>query len=387
VEQVSKIFKNWYSKPFDVKEHSLRGWNWGKSDFSKDELTFNIQSRPGFEIPYSEIANTNLAGKNEVVVEFSLPTAGHENGTNGTNGTSKKVRGKKAASSLDQLVEMRFYIPGTAKRGGDEESGEENGDKAEEEEEQNAAQLFYDRIIDKAQIGEGSGDQIATFLEVLHLTPRGRFDIQLYENFVRLVGKTYDQKISHDRIKKFFLLPKPDEVHQLITIGLDPPLTQGQTKYPFLVMQFKLDEETILDLNLTDEQIASRYDGKLQQHYEAPMSTLVAQVFRGLYGKKIITPSRDFASVHGQSGLKCSIKANEGLLYCLSQAFLFVPKPASYISFEKVSVVTLSRVGGALAASRTFDVTLTLKSGEEHQFSNINKFASHSQILQFLTTV
>jgi structure-specific recognition protein 1 len=377
VEQVSKIFKNWYSKPFDSKEHSLRGWNWGKSDFSKDELTFNVQSRPAFEIPYSEIANTNLAGKNEVVVEFSLPSGGPENGTNGANGTSKKVRGKKAASSLDQLVEMRFYIPGTAKREGDEESGEEN-EKPEAEEEQNAAQLFYDRIIDKAQIGEGSGDQIATFLEVLHLTPRGRFDIQLYESFVRLVGKTYDQKISHDRIKKFFLLPKPDDVHQLITIGLDPPLTQGQTKYPFLVMQFKLDEETILDLNLTDEQIAGQYDGKLQQHYEAPMSTVVAQVFRGLYGKKIITPSRDFASVHGQSGLKCSIKANEGLLYCLSQAFLFVPKPASYISFEKISVVTLSRVGGALAASRTFDVTLTLKSGEEHQFSNINKFVTQS---------
>src|ERR1700744_70496 len=140
---------------------------------------------------------------------------------------SKKARGKKAAASQDQLVEMRFYIPGTAKKEeGGEESGEENGEKEEADEEQNAAQLFYDRIIEKAQIGECSGDQLATFQEVLHLTPRGRFDIQLYENFVRLVGKTYDQKISHDRIKKFFLLPKPDEIHQLITIGLDPPLTQ-----------------------------------------------------------------------------------------------------------------------------------------------------------------
>ena len=48
------------------------------------------------------------------------------------------------------------------------------------------------------------------------------------------------------------LLPKPDELHHLITIGLDPPLRQGQTRYPFLVMQFKSDEEITIDLNMTE---------------------------------------------------------------------------------------------------------------------------------------
>ena len=37
-------------------------------------------------------------------------------------------------------------------------------------------------------------------------------------------------------------------------------------------------------------------------------------------------------------------------------------------------MITMSRVGGALAASRTFDITMTLKGGAgEHQFSNINR--------------
>lgn len=48
------------------------------------------------------------------------------------------------------------------------------------------------------------------------------------------------------------ILPKPDELHTLVTIGLDPPLRQGQTRYPFLVMQFKRDEEVIIDLNMTE---------------------------------------------------------------------------------------------------------------------------------------
>lgn len=54
---------------------------------------------------------------------------------------------------------------------------------------------------------------------------------------------------------------------------------------------------------------------------------------------------------------------------------IFVPKPATYIQIENVAVVTMSRVGGAISASRTFDITVTLKSGMgEHQFSNINRY-------------
>ena len=53
---------------------------------------------------------------------------------------------------------------------------------------------------------------------------------------------------------------------------------------------------------------------------------------------------------------------------------MFVPKPATYIAFEKVAVITMSRVGGAVSASRTFDISVTLKEGlGEHQFSNINR--------------
>lgn len=52
-----------------------------------------------------------------------------------------------------------------------------------------------------------------------------------------------------------------------------------------------------------------------------------------------------------------------------------MPKPANYIQLENVAIITMSRVGGAVSASRTFDITVTLKSGMgEHQFSNINRY-------------
>ena len=81
---------------------------------------------------------------------------------------------------------------------------------------------------------------------------RGRFDVDMYETSFRLRGKTYDYKIQYEHIKKFMLLPKPDDLHTLIVVGLDPPLRQGQTKYPFLVMQFKREEEVIIELNMTE---------------------------------------------------------------------------------------------------------------------------------------
>jgi structure-specific recognition protein 1 len=127
-----------------------------------------VQNKPAFELPYSEIGNTNLAGRNEVAVEMSLPLDSNDTGTDGQLGGARG-KGKKAGAGRDQLVEMRFYIPGTTttKKEADGEDAEE-----EEAEEKNAATLFYETLIEKAEIGETAGDTIATFLDVLHLTPR-----------------------------------------------------------------------------------------------------------------------------------------------------------------------------------------------------------------------
>lgn len=372
-DRVTKVFKLFYGINLENKEHALRGWNWGKGEFGKAELSFNVQNRPAFEIPYSEVSNTNLAGKNEVAVEFSLPAGGNETGTNGHLGGARS-RGRKGGGAKDQLVEMRFYLPGTVTKKEKDEEGEEKSVDGSEAEEQNAAMLFYETLMEKAEIGEVAGDTFATFLDILHLTPRGRFDVDMYETSFRLRGKTYDYKIPYENIKKFMLLPKPDDLHTLITIGLDPPLRQGQTRYPFLVMQFKREEEVVIDLNMTEELLEEKYKGKLAAHYESPQHSVVAQVFRGLAGKKVITPSKDFVSHHQQSGVKCSIKANEGHLFCLDKSFMFVPKPATYIAFDNIAVIVMSRVGGAVSASRTFDITITMKGGAgEHQFSNINR--------------
>lgn len=354
-EKLRDIVKPNYQLTLEQKDLSIKGWNWGTTDFQGNELLFNVSNKTMFELPTAQIGNANLTSRAEVSLEFTLP----EQQTNG-----KAVNGKHKDKGEDQLVEMRFYIPGTATKDGAEDQ--------QEEEEESAAALFLEQIKDKADLGQVSGEGIILFTETLLLTPRGRYDIDMFPDFLRLRGKTYDYKLQYNHIIKLFLLPKSDDVHVLFVIGLDPPLRQGQTRYPFLVLQFVKDEEMDAELNLDEETLSTKYEGKLQKQYEQPTYQVVSTLFRVLTGRKVTVPG-SFASSTGQQSVKASMKANEGFIYPLEKCFLFVAKQPSFIPHSEVSTATFSRVGGGVSGSRTFDLRFVMKGGNDYQFSSINR--------------
>ncbi|RLV95894.1 FACT complex subunit POB3 [Spathaspora sp. JA1] len=346
-----------FSVSLEHKEHSLRGWNWGKTDLARNELVFQVSNKPAFEITYDSINNSNLTGKNEVAIEFNLDSG--------------------ATKAGDEVVEMRFYVPGTVENEKEKKSPQpkkEDGDEKVDVEEPevneiSAAQVFYEQLKDKAAIGQVAGEAIVSFGDVLFLTPRGRYDIDMYPTSLRLRGKTYDYKIQYDQIDRIFSLPKPDEVHHLIILQIDPPLRQGQTRYPFLVLQFAREEETELELNLSEEEFNSKYQDRLKKTYDAPTHVVASHCFRGLTERKLVTPG-SFQSRFLQPGISCSLKASEGYLFPLDRCFLFVTKPTIYIPFTEISDVTMSRTGG----SRTFDLEINVRgSNQSHVFGSIDK--------------
>lgn len=144
--------------PFEIREASLKGWNWGNTEFSGGELLFNISGKVGFDIPMTAIANTNLAGKNEVSIEFSVPS----------EGDNRETTTKAKVDSHDQLMELRMYIPGTVVD--EEEKNDENEPTTEET--TNAANSFYESLKDRADIGRVAGEAIVSFSDILFLTPR-----------------------------------------------------------------------------------------------------------------------------------------------------------------------------------------------------------------------
>lgn len=169
-----------------------------------------------------------------------------------------------------------------------------------------------------------------------------------------------------------FLLPRPDDQNVIFVVGLDPPLRQGQTRYPFLVFQFSRNEETEIELNVDDEVYDEKYKDKLKRKYDQATFEVVSQIFRGLSGKKVTVPSA-YKSHHEQACIKCNNKANEGSLYLLDKSALFVTKPTIFVPYSDVSSVTFSRVSASVSAGKTFDVMFRSKTGDNHQFTSINK--------------
>ncbi|QLG73093.1 hypothetical protein HG535_0E01770 [Zygotorulaspora mrakii] len=377
------LVKNDFHRRFNVqieqKEHSLRGWNWGKLDLTRNEMVFAVNGKPAFEIPYAHINNSNLTSKNEVAIEFNIQDENYQ-------------------PAGDEMVEMRYYIPGAVSDGNEEEmpKKEEEGEmvpKKEEDENENVekeskeertmAEAFHEELKAKADIGEVAGDSIVSFQDVFFATPRGRYDIDIYRNSIRLRGKTYEYKLQHRQIQRIVSLPKADDIHHLIVLSIEPPLRQGQTTYPFLVMQFQKDEETEVQLNLEDDDFEKNYKDKLKKQYDAKSHIVISHVLKGLTGKRVIVPGA-YKSKYEQCAVSCSYKANEGYLYPLDNAFFFLTKPTLYIPFSDVSSVNISRAGQTSTSSKTFDLEVLLRSNRGFTtFANISK--EEQQLLeQFL---
>ncbi|CAB4257020.1 similar to Saccharomyces cerevisiae YML069W POB3 Subunit of the heterodimeric FACT complex (Spt16p-Pob3p) [Maudiozyma barnettii] len=364
---IKSDFHRRFSIQVEHKEHSLRGWNWGKTDLARNEMVFALNGKPTFEIPYNHITNTNLTSKNEVGVEFNIQDENYQ-------------------PAGDELVEMRFYIPGSIEYSGEDEDmlkKEDNGEDVKKEEnegdianvaeEKSLAETFYEELKQKADISETAGDVIVSFPEVFLATPRGRYDIDMYNDFIRLRGKTYEYKLQYNQIQRIVSLPRADDIHHLIVLAVDPPLRQGQTTYPFLVLQFQKDEETEVQLNLDDKDYDENYKDKLKRQYDAKTHIVLSHVLKGLTDRRVIVPG-GYKSKYEQCAVSCSYKANEGYLYPLDNAFFFLTKPTLYIPFSDVSSVNISRAGQTSTSSRTFDLEINLRLNKgSTTFGNISK--------------
>ncbi|KAI9443184.1 SSrecog-domain-containing protein [Lactarius indigo] len=354
-DKLASLLKQHFAITLETEDISFRGWNWGVTDFRGDELAFVVGNKTSFELPLQYVANSNIAGRTEVSLEFMAP--------------SDSAGKKPSKGQPDEMVEIRFFVPGQSTRARGSDAGSNKSDAEENDDEVSAAQAFHDAVKEKAELGHVSGDIILSFEEVLVLTPRGRYDVDMFPSFLRLRGKTYDYKIVYSSISKLFLLPK-DDLHILFILGLNVPIRQGQTRYQYLVMQFSREEEITAELNMSEEEIA-KYD-RLKKHYEDPTFEVVSSVFRALSKKKIISAG-SFQSRNGHPGLKANLKAVQGDLFMLEKYIFFVSKQPVLIEISDIHQVVFSRVGAGIATARTFDMQIVTKHGPEYTFTSINK--------------
>eukprot|EP01097_Dermamoeba_algensis_P003907 TRINITY_DN263_c0_g2_i1.p1 TRINITY_DN263_c0_g2~~TRINITY_DN263_c0_g2_i1.p1 ORF type:complete len:647 (-),score=230.38 TRINITY_DN263_c0_g2_i1:220-2160(-) len=344
-ENLENFFKKHFNLSLKTIDVSCSGENFGEATFEGNILSYKINGKLAFEIPMTDVSQS-VNQKNEVMMEFFQDDTQAEECS---------------------LLEMRLVIPTIGTHAEDEPT---------------AAEKFHKQVIQKADIQNTTGKGIALLSNLPVLNPRGRYDVEMFHQFMKLHGKTYDYKISYTSITKIYQLLKPDNRHIFFIISLDPSIRQGQTVYTHLVMQFPVEDSLTVPINLLDEEIESKYKGKLKNPMTGTTYEVVSKLFQVLTGKKL-TISGSFRSHSSANAIKCSLKANDGYLFPLERSFFFVHKPPTHIYFDNIGEIEFSRMSTNTATNRNFDLIIHLKNGNNVQFTNIQR-QEYQNLLQFL---
>ncbi|XP_053735904.1 FACT complex subunit SSRP1a isoform X1 [Synchiropus splendidus] len=327
-EKIAEFFKSNYKVELMEKDMCVKGWNWGTAKFSGPLLSFDVNDNSAFEIPLSNVSQC-ATGKNEVTLEF------HQND-----------------DAEVSLMEVRFYVP-----------------PSQTDERQDPVEAFAQNVLSKADVIQATGDAVCIFKELQCLTPRGRYDIRIYPTFLHLHGKTFDYKIPYTTVLRLFLLPHKDQRQMFFVISLDPPIKQGQTRYHFLILLFSKEEDISLTLNMNEEDVERRFEGKLKKNMTGSLYEMVSRVMKALVNRKITVPG-NFQGHSGAQCITCSYKASSGLLYPLERGFIYVHKPPVHLRFEEISYVNFARGN---TTTRSFDFEIETKQGNQYTFSSIER--------------
>lgn len=341
-------------------------------------LKFDVENEPLFELPLSEVDNCALpkgvrGNKNEVSVEM------HQSANTG---------------NADVLVEMRLYVPAA----GGALPDENDDDAADDDDEPSPAAVLCETIIAQGDLSGAGGRNraVAVFSEVPVVTPRNKFDIELYAKYFQLVSNSRTFKIMYTHVSRFVLLTKPDGKHFVFVISVDPPIMQGHTTYPHIVMHLERDNEVDVPINLDDKALSEQF-AELRDGLTGKMFEVLPKLFTTLVRKKITMPGSFKSATIGHeveetvtdadgiaktvrrsilsNAIRCTYKNQGGLLYPLEQSFFYVYKPPMYVRHDEIAAIEFSRVSkdNSATSTRNFDIIFNLKNGDTLQFGNIQR--------------
>ncbi|XP_024031637.1 FACT complex subunit SSRP1 [Morus notabilis] len=345
VSSLSTYFQNTCGITPEEKQLSVSGRNWGEVDLNGNMLTFLAGSKQAFEVSLADVSQTQLQGKNDVILEF------HVDDTTGAN-------------EKDSLMEISFHIPNSNTQFVGDES-------------RPPAQVFRDKIMSMADVGAGGEEAVVTFEGIAILTPRGRYSVELHLSFLRLQGQANDFKIQYSSVVRLFLLPKYNQPHTFVVVTLDPPIRKGQTLYPHVVLQFETDYIIQSDLSISEDLLSTKYKDKLEPSYKGLIHEVFTTILRGLSSAKVTKPGK-FRSCQDGYAVKSSLKAEDGVLYPLEKSFFFLPKPPTLILHEEIDYVEFQRHAAGGSNMHYFDLLIRLKTEQEHLFRNIQRNEYHN---------
>ncbi|EOD09756.1 hypothetical protein EMIHUDRAFT_452808 [Emiliania huxleyi CCMP1516] len=279
----------------DLKDvaFSWKGWNWGEALVEGTSLAFRVEDKAALEIPLAAVSQAIASNRKEAIIELADDDT--------------------AAPEDEMVVGIRFHVPAAAR------------DDEADEEELAPAETLVAQIKESGDL-EASGTSLATFEDVGLTVPRGRYDIEMFDKFLKLHGKTYDYKVLYTNVASVYVLPKQDNYTMAFVVSLEHPLRQGATMYPHIVMQLPRDATVDLEIALDSAELKRRFDDKLERSESGELVDLLPKVMCAFTKKKVVRP-----------------KANDGFLYPLDKCFFFVANKPLHIDFERIGSLEFNR--------------------------------------------
>ncbi|KAI1718960.1 hypothetical protein DdX_06075 [Ditylenchus destructor] len=309
--------------------YSLKGWNFGETKFEDQKMKFEVDKQPNFEVPLTSVIRCDVT-EHEVMLEFN------------TDNDEGAV----------ELTEMRFHIPRDPDHTGDSNRLEE----------------FRNAVMKYAEV-ENDSEQLCLLPQVPCVTPRGRYDLKLFQTHFSFHGKTYDFKVPFKAVVRTFMLPHNDNREIFFVFHVNPAVRQSQTRYPFVVMLFDKSEHIEITLEMSQKELTEKYEDKLQVEMNGPFAETLARFVSALTKARIIVPGRFLSSAQSPA-VSCSLRQASGYLYPLEKGFIFVHKPTHYFTYQEVSEVHFAR---SELNTRSFDFEVNLKTGQTHTFGSVQK--------------
>lgn len=344
---IKSHFETSYGINLEVREQCTKGVNWGDLSIQSDTICLSNDDKVMMYLPSINISQIALPSKSELVLEFS--------------------EGVNAGEGCDELMEIRLFVP--------------NQENSLDGNSSTSAEKLRSNLLELTGIGSsGSMDKVCRWNDIHLLVPRGRFEIEVLVNCLKLHGKSFDYTILFQSISRLFLLPMPGSSLVNLVVALETPMRQGNTKYPFVVMQFdtQQDDNIEIPLNLSEREI-QRFTG-LSPVMTGKFWDVVTRILKSLTGHSIIVPG-DFRSASQYHCIRCSYKAQDGLLYPLNRSLIFITKPVILVRFDDVLNIEFSRTGGN--QTRFFELTIAIRGGGEYSFTSIDK-AEYNPLIKFL---
>lgn len=315
------------------------------------------------DIPLSSVSQSVVQGKNELSIEL--------NPFDEDDISCVEVRLLIPPGSISAGIKRRRLRKAAS-------SSVAADDEDQVDDKDDAVSVLNSQLQSRIDGSSSTQDAIATFDDLMLVLPRGRYELSMHLDHFKIKGKSFDYRILYTQVYQIFMLERDDVSQHLFVLGLSPPIRQGRTSYPYIILQFDSQQQIQIELNMDAQLIEQQYKDILTPTILGQTHNVISRLFSAFTKKKVITPAT-FKSIHGSSFISCSLKANDGHLFLLERSFFFVKKPALYIHHQNVDSIEFSRLSGGSSA-KSFDLKIQMNDAKRtvHVFSGIKQSVTHS---------